>query len=258
MRRVAAIVAALVTVLAVATVAIAQSTNSYKVDASASPTKRGTKKKPQPVKVKFSYDVAGPNAQTQPDAVSKYKIDLYGVKSNGKLFPSCSLATFTAQPTDADCPAGSRVGSGTLRAIAYPTGNPSSTSTIPCTKQVRVYNSGANKAVIYLFGAASACGGLGTTFAFPATYVKGAGGGQALQFTVPTEEGGPLHPGPGLTVAVLHVDSTIKLTTKRVKKIRHGYYDSVGCLGSKRPVKVTFTTEAGALGSASTNATCSK
>src|SRR5437764_652412 len=76
----------------------------------------------------------------------------------------------------------------------------------------------------------------------PAKYVKGNGGGTSLQFDVPANV---LHPVPGFTVATRVVQSSIKLKTKKIKGVKHGYYESVNCSGSKRPIKVTFTTEAG-------------
>jgi len=67
-----------------------------------------------------------------------------------------------------------------------------------------------------------------------------------------------LHPIAGLTVAVRSVQSTItrKTVTRKGKKV--GYYESVKCSGSKRPVVVTFTPESGATATASTSLRCSK
>jgi len=242
LRKVVILVVSLVVVLATAITAVAQSGNSYGVEASVSPNKRGTKKKPVPTKVTFGYTVNGPDAATQPAAVRQYKIEFYGIRENGARFPTCSAESMVnAGKSDADCAAGSRMGTGQLQAVAYPSNDPRSSSRIDCNKQIRFYNAGNRKAVIFLTGDPNQCGGVGN-FVIPATFVNGAGGAEAIQFTVANDV---LHPAPGLTVAVRSVTTQINLKTKRVRGKRVGYFESVGCLGSNRPVRVTFTTEAG-------------
>jgi hypothetical protein len=259
MRRVAAIVAALVTVLAVAGIAYAQAqNNTYAVQATVTPTGKGTKKKPNPVGVKFNYQV-NEAAGLQPAAVKTYKIDFYGVKTNGARFPKCTFQQISQAQSGDNCPAGSQVGSGNIQSTVYTTGNPSDPNSFPCAKSLAVYNSGAGKAVLLLTGPGDQCAGVSQPFIIDAKYVSGSGGGSALQFDVPPTV---LHPIPQLTVAVRSVTSSIKKLRKTVgsgkKKRTYGYYESVGCLGSSRPVKVTFTQEDGKVGSASTTSKCSK
>jgi hypothetical protein len=259
MRRVAAIVAALVTVLAVAGIAYAQAqNNTYGVQASATPSGKGSKTKPNPVGVKFNYQV-NEAAGLQPAAVKTYKIDFYGVRTNGARFPKCTFAQITQAQSGADCPAGSQVGSGTVSSTVYTTGNPSDPNAFPCVKSLAVYNSGAGKAVLLLTGPGDQCAGVSQPFIIDAKYVTGAGGGSSLQFDVPPTV---LHPIPQLTVAVRNVTSSITRLRKSAgsgkKKRTYGYYESVSCLGSTRPVKVTFTQEDGKVGSAATTARCSK
>src|SRR3954466_16020894 len=112
MRRVAAIVAALVTVLAAAGIAYAQAqNNTYAVQAAVTPTGKGNKKKPNPVGVKFNYQV-NEAAGLQPAAAKTYKIDFYGLKTNGRRFPTCTFQQISQAQGGADCPAGSKVGTG--------------------------------------------------------------------------------------------------------------------------------------------------
>src|SRR5947199_261097 len=75
-----------------------------------------------------------------------------------------------------------------------------------------------------------------------AKYVKGDGGGTALQFDTPPDL---LHPVAGLTTAVRAVQSTIKKRTVTKKGVKKGYYESTKCKGKNRPVVVTFTPESG-------------
>jgi hypothetical protein len=257
MRRVAAIVAALITVLAVAGIAYAQAqNNTYAVQASATPTGKGSKKKPNPVGVKFNYQVNEASG-LQPAAVKTYKIDFYGIKTNGARFPKCTFQQISQAQSGDNCPAGSKIGSGSIQSTVYTTGNPSDANAFNCVKSLAVYNSGAGKAVLLLTGPGDQCAGVAQPFIIDAKYVSGAGGGSALQFDVPDTV---LHPIPQLTVAVRNVTSSISRVRKTVgsgkKKRVYGYYESVACLGAKRPVKVTFTQEDGKTGSASTTARC--
>src|SRR4051795_5875041 len=258
MRRVAAIVAALVTVLAAAGIAYAQAqNNTYAVQAAVTPTGKGSKKKANPVGVKFNYQVNEASGQ-QPAAVKTYKIDFYGVRTNGKRFPKCTFDQINKAQGGADCPAGSKVGTGNIQSTVYTTGNPSDPNAFNCVKALSVYNAGQGKAVLLLTGPGDQCAGVSQPFIIDASYVAGAGGGSALQFDVPPSV---LHPIPQLTVAVRNVTSTIKRLRKTVgsgkKKRTYGYYESIGCLGASRPVKVTFTQEDGKSASASTTSRCS-
>jgi len=247
--------AALGVVLMVAAVAWAQQQNTYSVTASVLPGKKGSKAKPVPVAVKFGYKVDEASGK-QPSAIKTYKISLYGVKSNGGMFKTCSSSKISgAGNNDSGCPAAAKVGSGTIDNYVYQTADPSGAGGFPCAKKVNLWNAGQDKLVIFVFGDPAQCVGVGALPPIDAKYVKGAGGGQALQFDVPPTV---LHPIAGLTVAVRNVQTTItkKSVTKKGKK--HGYYDAIACKGSKRPVVVTFTPESGAPATAAANLTCSK
>jgi len=258
MRRVVPLAVALVTVLVVAAVAYAQEqNNTYAVQAAVTPSGKGSKKKPNPVGVKFNYQVNEASGK-QPAAVKTYKIDFYGVKTNGKRFPKCTFQQITQAQSGAECPAGSKIGAGNIQSTVYTTGNPSDPNAFNCVKALSVYNAGQGKAVLLLTGPGDQCAGVSQPFIIDASYVAGAGGGSALQFDVPPSV---LHPIPQLTVAVRNVTSTIKKLRKTIgsgkKKRTYGYYESIGCLGSSRPVKVTFTQEDGKVGSAATTSRCS-
>jgi hypothetical protein len=253
MRRVVLLSVAVVTTLALAAVAFAQATqeNTYKVQGSVTPKKKpGTKAKPVPVGVTFSYQVGEKNG-LQPSAIDRYKISFYGVRAvNGDKFPKCTAKQISdAGNSTTVCPKGSKVGSGTIDNFVYADSDPSGTSGgFTCKKQLDVYNSGKGKGALFVYGDPNQCGGVGALPAFPITYVTGDGGGTALQFTVPPTV---LHPISGLSVAVRDVKSTIKkLTVKKNGKV-YAYYESTKCSGSARPVKVTFHTEAGQTSDAS-------
>src|SRR3954447_17273199 len=232
-------------VLSIAAVAYAQTQeNTYSVKGSVTPSKAGSTKKPVGVKVNFNYQIGEKNG-LQPSAVKRYKIDIYGVRSvNGDRFPKCTADQINnAGNSDTVCPSGSRVGSGTIQNLVYANSDPSGKNgRFPCAKKLNIYNSGNKKGALFVYGDPNQCGGVGALPAFPISYVKGDGGGTALQFTVPKTV---LHPIGGLSVAVREVSSTIKkLTVKKSGKV-YAYYESVKCSGKARPIKVTFHTEAG-------------
>ena len=60
-------------------------------------------------------------------------------------------------------------------------------------------------------------------------------------FTVPQNL---KHPLSGIDNSVRRSDNLIKLKTKKVKGKKRGFYEKVGCKGSKRLVRATFITEA--------------
>jgi len=258
MRRVALLTTLAVAGIAILAAAVAYAANTYAVQASVVPTGKGSKAKPNPTGVKFNYQVNGP-AGAQPDAVKTYKIEFYGVRTNGGKFPACTFQKISQDQSGANCPAGSKVGSGTLQSVVYQTGNPADPNSFPCNKSLAVYNSGENKATLLITGPGDQCAGVSQPFIIDASFVKSSGGGEALQFTVPPTI---LHPIPQFTVAVKNVTSTISrkrktVTSKKTKKKRtYGYFESIACLGSSRPIKVTFTEESGAVGSASTTSRC--
>ena len=253
MRRVLMLVVAGVSVLALTAVAIAQTTqeNTYSVDGAVTPKgKPGTKKKPVPVAVKFHYTVGEKNG-LQPSAIDRYKISFYGVRAvNGDKFPKCTADQISqAGNSDAGCPKGSLVGTGTIDNFVYADSDPSGQQGgFKCTKKLNIYNSGKGKGALFVYGDPNQCGGVGALPAFPISYVKGDGGGTALQFDVPKTV---LHPIAGLSVAVREVTSNIKKQTVKKSGKVYAYYESVKCSGKARPIKVTFHTEAGQTSDAS-------
>lgn len=244
-------VAAILALLAVAGIAFAQAqVNTYSVSGSVSGGK-GSKSKPVPVSVKFGYQVAEATGK-RPSPVKRYTIDLYGVRSvNGASFPSCSAAFINAEKSDSKCEDGSVVGSGTIKNNAGATNNTADKS-IPCNLKLRVHNSGTKKGALFIFGSPPACA-INVAQAIPVKYVTGSGGGTALQFDVPA---GLLHPIPGVDNAVVDVESSIKKLTTKKRGKTIGYFESVGCKGSLRPIRVKFTPENGAAKSASKNKKC--
>lgn len=251
MRKLAVLGAALAAVLALSAVALAAQVNTYTVTGKTSPAKPGSKKKPVPIGLNFDYTVGEQSGQ-RPSPVKRYTIAFYGMRSHGKLFPTCSAQRINAAGNDGGCPKGSLVGAGSVVNAAGNTADPTDKS-IPCNLGLKIYNGGQGRAALFLYGNPPNCV-ITISQAIDARYVSAFGGrGQALQFEVPTNL---LHPVGGIDNAVVQVTSTIKKLRKRSRGVTHGYYESIGCRRGKRPIQVTFLTEAGQTSSAGTDASC--
>jgi len=213
---------AVVAALILPTTALAAQQNTYKVNASVTPKAKAT----GPAAVKFGFQVSEVSG-LQPSAVKRYTIGFGGLKSQGAKAKTCSVAQMTG--SDSGCDKKALIGSGKIDNFVYADSDPSGKEGgFTCAKELRIWNAGANKAVLFVGGDPNNCGGVGNLAPIPAKFVK-FGNGQALQFEVPATV---LHPIPGLTVAIRSVSSTIK----------KGFFQSVA---KAHPVKATFLTEAG-------------
>jgi len=247
LRKLALVGLGVVVALAAPTTALAQTQeNTYSVTASVTPKKKGSKSKPVPAAVKFAYKV-GEASGLQPAAVKRYTIGFGGLKTNGKYFKTCKASQMHG--TDRDCNKRALVGTGTITNFVYLDSDPSGQiGGFTCTKTLHVWNAGANRAVLFIGGDPSRCGGVGNLAPIPAKFVKFGSNGQALRFDVPHTV---LHPVNGLTVAVREVTSTIKRQTVKVNGKKRGFFES---LSKSHRVQVTFLTESGQIAKTSTKA----
>ncbi len=242
MHRAVAVVAVLVVGALASAAYAATQVNVYSVQGSVSPNQGASKKKPRPVRLKFSFQVKEQSGN-RPSPIKTYSIGFYGGRSNGGPFPKCTAAQINAVQSDARCPKGSKVGSAFVKNNAGNSADPTDTS-IPCNLSMTIYNAGKNRAALYLQGNPPDCV-ISISQAIDARYVSAFGGkGQALQFSVPYNL---LHPIPGIDNAQVDVTSTINKVTRRVKGRTEGYFQvDQACPKSRRvPIQVTFTSEAG-------------
>jgi hypothetical protein len=251
MRRISILAVSVCALLVAAAVAMAAQVNTYTVGGSMSPSKAGTKKKPVPVAVKFSYTVSEASGQ-RPGLVKSYAIAFDGLKVNGARFPKCTATAINAAGSDAGCSPKSLVGTGSVENQAGPSNDPANKS-IACHLDLKVYNSGQGKGALYLRGTPPTCP-LALSQAIDAKFVP-TSKGTTLKFDV---NGTLLNPVQGLDNAVVQVSSSIKklTTTYRGKKV--GYFESAGgCTKRKRNITVTFTTTNGQTGKAKKSLKCS-
>jgi hypothetical protein len=106
---------------------------------SVSPSKAGTKKKPQGVKLSFKVNWTTPEDQDKPVTQSADVLFPKGSLYNGGKFKSCSQSTMERSGVSA-CPKNSIMGTGTGTAYA---------DTVLTSPKITVVNGGANK--VFLF-----------------------------------------------------------------------------------------------------------
>jgi hypothetical protein len=259
LRKLRIVTLAIAGLLAFTAIAFAVQENTYTVDASTSPTKAGSKKKPVPVQVKFGYTVAEKSGK-RPALIKKYNIHFAGLVVNTGFFPACSQAKIDQDQTDANCPKGSLMGTGNVENKAGSTADENS-QPLTCHLDLKIYNSGHNKGALYLKGgpndprgAAKSCP-LDVNKAIDGSFVRNSKG-TALQFSVDETL---LHPTTGFDNAVVDVNSTIRKATKKVKGKTRGFFESYGgCKNSKRAITVTFTPVSGTSGKVQDLAPCKK
>jgi hypothetical protein len=253
LRKLAIVAVAITALFAVSAVALAQS-STYSVTASTSPAKPGTKSKPVPIALKFGISAAGVTGR--PASSKTFKVGFSGLHSNGKAFKTCSAASINAIQSDKNCTAAAKVGSGTVHNLAGATGDLTDTS-ITCDLKVTFYNAGANRAAIYLQGGPGIAGAscpIAISQALDAKFVSFSGGGQALQFDIPSNL---IHPIGGIDNAIITIDFSISKKTAKVGKKTVGYFEAVGgCKAHKRAIALTLTSEAGATSNSSASAKC--
>lgn len=241
MRKVSLVVAAVVAMLSITAIALAANQNSYSVTGKIA--SGGTKKKPKHVGVVFNYKIATPDGSvTTP--VATYKIHFGGLKFNTKGAAKgkyCTAAAINQAASDAQCPAGTHVGTGAVKASVGTAGAPSSGE---CNLKLDVYVGGPKSLALYLHGTPPDCiAAIGQAID---AKLKSDSTGSSLTFSVPPNP--LLHPVPGLDAGITSVASNIAKGSGT-----KGVFTSTGCKG-KRKVDVTFTTEAGEVGTATGSA----
>ena len=254
----AAIAVTAMFVVALCAVAYAQTQqNTYTVTGSVSPSRAGSSAKPVPVGIKFGYTV-GEASGLRPSPVKRYSIRFDGARVNTNAFPKCSASQLESRGPSA-CPSGSAVGSGFITNATGAKSNPADKS-IACNASLTVYNSGNNRAAIYVAGSPQQTDprkrcAIELAAPIPAKYVR-RGSAIALEFDVPPSL---LHPLPTLDNAVTGVSSTIKRLTRKRNGKTVGYYEAVGgCKAGKRGISVVFTPETGAPSTTKTTARCTR
>jgi hypothetical protein len=234
-----AVAAAAAIAVAASTAAVAQSSTEFKVGGSVTVT-GGTKAKPKPGGLSFTFDVSDPSGNQTPP-VQTYTIMYEGGRINTGILPACKAVTLNAMasPDPSSCPSGSKIGSGKLTALIGSAGQPTSTAS-PCSASLSLYAAGKGHATLFVSSKLGECP-VALSQAIDMQYMtKGAFAG--LKFTVPDL----LRHQVGLDITVTHADVSLSKIVKTVKGKKVGYVESTGCKDGQRDIVVTFTDETGA------------
>jgi hypothetical protein len=231
------LVATALAVLGLAVVAIAQTTQ-YDVGGTVS-VHGGTKTKPKPGGLTFSFTVSDPSGNQTPP-VQTYSIMYEGGRLNTTLIPGCAASKINAltTPDTSVCPKGSKIGSGKLDALIGSAGQPTSTAST-CKASLELFNGGKGHATLFVSSELATCP-VALRQAIDMRYVT-KGDFAGLEFTVPEM----LRHQVSLDITVTHADATLSTIVKKKGKKKIGYIESTGCADAKRDLTVTFTDETG-------------
>jgi hypothetical protein len=251
MRKLTVTALALVAVLAVA--AVAYAANTYEVTpASVAPHGKGSKRRPQPKKVRFGFRVGTDNGNVS-TPVQRYAVNFEGLTFYGKYLPKCKFSQVKANPVSPRCKR-AKVGQGVIEARAGAAGSPSAAA-VKCNAELTLYNVGtgfgfridAGPSVFVtgpVNGRASCPQNQHTAINARVRKAKVGGiAGGSLTWTVPTEL---RHAGP-LDIGLVDVASTVSGRARRIKvgrrHLRVSLLSATGCKGGSRIVQVKFTDE---------------
>jgi hypothetical protein len=237
LKRLVQIATAVAMLIAAAAALAATPVNTYKTTYSFSPKSGGTAKKPVKASFKQVIQVTPGTSGQRAGVLSNIKTTVYGLKVDGKDFPTCTASMITA--SDTACPKGALVASGSITAVLGSPTDPTTAGTAgPCNPLLHVWNGGQGKLVFFFVDAAPthAClgGAIGTgqVPSYPGTYKQV---GKNLVVNVPIPE---YVDYPSGLVGSLESET---LNWKGQSSKGHLSIASVGCQGSKRPYSTAFT-----------------
>jgi hypothetical protein len=229
------IIATVVALLGLAAVAAAAGTQADTGSVNFGSKKAGTKKKPHSVSYTLKIDTTATGSNL-PQVTREVKLKVYGMKVDGKHFPTCSLNKILNAKNDNVCPKKAQVGAGAIEATLQGSGAPT-----PCTPFLDVWNSGQGK-LTYFFriGGSHQCGGLqtGSTPPYAGTY-KEQGGFYMSDVKIPDKINYPVQ---GLTGLLSHEHLDFSSQTAKVNGKKYISQSVTGCKKGKRPWTLTVLT----------------
>lgn len=235
-------IAVLITALAVLGVAATSNAaiNTYGASIKMASKQAGTSAKPAPTGYTEDLKLNGTNGN-RAGVLLDIKTKIYGLVENGKDFPTCTLNQIANAGTDAGCPAGAKVATGSIGATVGAATNFAAAGAA-CNPQLNVWNSGQGKLTFFFVetGAHQCLGGAlktGMVGPYPATYKQV---GKYLQLDVPIPHY-VSYPAPGLVGSLESEHLTFLKQTRQVHGKTVASLSSIGTQGHKRPYSVTFT-----------------
>ena len=246
MRRLVVIATALAVLAgAVSAYAATGGFNTYTAKIAFAPNKAGSGKAPAAIGFTEQY-VAGGTAGNRTAPLTDITTKLYGVTSNPKSFPTCTQAQIANAKSDAGCPKGALIATGSITAIVGSEQQSGRWSARLPARAIRCCTRGTAAAASSCSSSSTSCRITAATAALITTGTVGPFVGSVkivgktlIQDTpIPSSVSFPVAGLEGsLTSETLHY---LKLT-KTVNGKTVAFNQSVGCKNGKRPYSVTFT-----------------
>jgi hypothetical protein len=235
LRRIVIAVTALVVLGTASAVYAATSSpiNTYTAPIKFTPGKAGSAKKPVPTGFDLNITAKGTNGNRTAVTLD-FLTKIYGLRVDGKDFPTCSAVKIASLHSDTACPKGALVATGSIVAQLGAKSN----FTLPgtnCAPDLHVWNGGQGKLTFFfvVVPPVHVCGGLqtGSTPPYPATY-KVQGKYLVTNVPIPAAVDFPVQ-GVAGSLTSEHL-TWLKRTTK-VKGKTVAAISSVACKRGKRP-----------------------
>lgn len=227
-------------VLVGATAAIAATAfNTYTAKLSFSPTTAGTAAKPIPAswtEVLTAKGAGSNNAAPLTDIANTN----YGMTVHPAGFPTCTGAQITAAHTDAGCPKGALVATGSV--VAQLGSRSLMGPTTPCNPLIHVWNAGGGTVeFFFVISGTHQCAGLatGATAPYPGKFSQ-KGKNLVLDTPLPPDVSTSAGNLP-VYGSLVQENLTFLKVTEKVKGKTVGFENLVGCKANKRPWSVKYT-----------------
>jgi hypothetical protein len=221
-KRVGVVVVASIGVVA----AVAHAATVQTLSVTISQSKSSTASKPVPIGLNFTLTTGEDSGQTPPTTSETQVYLAKQLKLHASKFKSCTVDT-VIEKSPSGCPAASRVGSGSAKALVGNTG-------IVEELKVTAFNGPKGKSLVLALDSGSgAPATIHTAFSGALQKAGEAGYGYKLVFPVPAalQEPIPSFFTP-LTEFITHIKATTKVTKKvhgRKRKVKVGYIEIAGC-----------------------------
>ncbi len=237
MRRIVIAVTALVVLGTASAVYAATSSpiNTYTAPIKFTPGKAGSAKKPVPTGFNLNITAKGTNGNRTAVTLD-FLTKIYGLKVDGKDFPTCSLNKIATLKNDNACPKGALVATGLNRRPAWSAEQLHGRRARPAHPNLHVWNSGQGKLTFFFVVTPPnhVCGGLMTgEHRALSGDLQGPGQVPGDQRSDPALRSTSRLPGSRGSLSTEHLN-WLKRTTK-VKGKTVAAISSVGCKGGKRP-----------------------
>lgn len=228
--------------------------NSYTATYSFSRNSAGSTKAPVPVSFNETLTAAGTGGNRAAPLID-LKSKIYGMVTDGKDFPTCSLTKIASLKNDTSCPSGALVATASVIALIGQSNQPTAPGTA-CQPLEHIWNAGQGKIVLFFVETpAHQCGGLqtGSTAPFPGT-IRVQGKYLVTDIPLPPDISTKAANITGLDSSLTRSTFAWHKMTKKVHGKTVGYVASTGCQKGKRPYSVAFTAQLNGVNATQTEA----